>query len=405
MKKYVILCKGIEDLTGAPRYVNNKCRFLKEQGWDVSVFWSYDVSHAQLDHLIPFDKKEYIIHELLFYPCWFSKHQQNKVVEKIVSRIGFADQIVVESNKLQLGAWGEMVAKRLNAKHIVFVTTEKIKIHNKNTFEFCYAKLKRNEFFTINIPAVSFLFSNFIDIEYPENHYWSASPGVEVELYSFPAFDNRPSADFTITSFGRRKGYFPYMLSELRTFISKYSERKFNLFFLGDIRDEVEIKENLSLKNVNLIIYPQAVKIIPLQIFTKSDIIIATAGCANIAAKNGAKVVSMDVSNNVPLGLLRFTTLDSNTNSGKYENHLSLAEWLEVILIEKREFELLENNRVPRTFDYQMKFIVPSDNHYLDSSKVCEKITKHDRLWSFLIKIGLFRLVDYLYFKKKGRPS
>ena len=54
MKKYVILCKGIEDLTGAPRYVNNKCRFLKEQGWDVSVFWSYDVSHAQLDHLIPF---------------------------------------------------------------------------------------------------------------------------------------------------------------------------------------------------------------------------------------------------------------------------------------------------------------------------------------------------------------
>lgn len=399
MKKYVFLVKGIEDLTGSPRYVNNKCRYLKEQGWDVAVFWSYDISPAQLEHLIPFDKKEYIVHELLFFPCWFTKRQQNKIVERIIHQIGQAEQIVIESNKLQLGAWGEMIAQRLNAKHINFVTTEKIKIHNKSTFDFCYVKLQRQEFFTINKAAVAHIFSKFVSIDHPENYYWSASPGVEVEEYPFPAFDSLPYADYTITSFGRRKRYFPYMLSEFRQFISLHSDKRFNVFFLGDLSDQNEIKESLALDNVYLAIYPEAVKVVPLQIFTKSDVIIATAGCANIASRIG-KVISMDVNNNVPLGLLRYTTFDSNTSSGLYENHFSLSEWLQVLLIDKKEFSIMSDPRVPHTFDYQMQFVTAPDGYYLDSSNVKEKISKRDKLWVFLIKIGLWKLVEYLYFTK-----
>jgi hypothetical protein len=372
---------------------------LKEQGWDVAVFWSYDISQAQLEHLIPFDKKEYIVHELLFFPCWFTKRQQNQVIERIISQIGNAEQIVIESNKLQLSAWGEIIAQRLNAKHINFVTTEKIKIHNKATFDFCYAKLKRHEFFTINKAAVAHIFSKFVSIDHPENYYWSALPGVEVEEYSFPAFDSLPPADYTITSFGRRKGYFPYMLSEFRQFISLHSDKIFNVFFLGDLRDQNDIHESLALDNVHLAIYPEAVKVVPLQIFTRSDVIIATAGCANMASKNG-KVISMDVSNNVPLGLLRFTTFDSNTSSGLYENHFSLSEWLQVLLIDKKEFSRMPDPRIPHTFDYQMQFVTAPDGYYLDSSNVKEKISKRDKLWGFLIKIGLWKLVEYLYFTK-----
>lgn len=400
MKKYVFLVKGIEDLTGAPRYVNNKCRYLKEQGWDVAVFWSYDVSLAQLEHLIPFDKKEYIVHELLFFPCWFTKRQQNKVIERIIHQIGQAEQIVIESNKLQLGAWGEMIAQRLNAKHINFVTTEKIKIHNKATFDFCYAKLQRHEFFTINKAAVAHIFSKFVSIDHPENFYWSASSGVEVEEYPFPAFDSLPHADYTITSFGRRKGYFPYMLSELRLFFSQYHDKKFNVFFLGDLNNETEIYESLSLDNVHTIIFPKAVEMIPLQVFTKSDVVIATAGCANIASKYGGKVISMDVNNNVPLGLLLYTTFDRNTYSGLYENHLSLSEWLQTLLIDKKEFPKMSDPRVPHSFDYQMQFVTAPDGYFLDSSNVKEKISKRDKLWVFLIKIGLWKLVENLYFAK-----
>ena len=403
MKKYVILCKGIEDLTGAPRYVNNKCRFLKEQGWEVFVFWSYDVSHAQLEHLIPFDKKEFIFHELLFFPCWFTKCRQKSVIAKIVKQIGEADQIVVESNKLQLGAWGEMLARKLKAKHINFVTTEKIKIHNKYTFDFCYAKLQRHEFFCINSAMAKHMFSNFISLEHPENYYWSASSGVEVKEYGFPAFDELPYADYTITSFGRTKSYFPYMLEELRSFITQHPDKTFNIFFLGDLKNIPEIQQKLKLGNVHLALHPEAIKVVPLQLFTKSDVVIATAGCASLAARKGGKVLSMDVNRHKPLGLLKYTTLDSNTYSGKYENNLSLSEWLQTLLIDRAVFQLMPQTGIPHSFDYQMQYATPPDGVYLDTSKVCERITKNDKLWMFLSKIGLFSLVDYLYFKKRRK--
>ena len=404
MKKYVFLTRGIEGLSGNPRYVNNKCCWLEEHGWEVVVIWSYNVSKVNLRHIIRFDDKSYIFHELNFYPCWFTKQQRESIIKKILCRIGTAEQIVIESNKLQLGAWGEMIAERLNVKHINFVTTEHIKIHNRPTFDFCYAKLIRNEFFTINPSAVKHLFSNYTTLDHLENYYWSASQGVEIEEYDFASFDELPKADFTISHFGRTKGYFPYMLEELNHFISKHQEKSFNLFFLGDISNVEMIKETLPFSNVH-VVYHKAVNVIPLQMFTKSDVIIATAGCASLASKYGGKVISMNVNKNKPLGLMRYTTLDSNTDSGKYENHLSLSEWLTTLLIEKKEFTKMENDWVSHSFDYQMQFVTRPDGCYHDSSNVREKITKNDHLWILLIKIGLFRLVDYLYFSNRNNHN
>ena len=114
MKKYVFLVKGIDDISGSPRYVNNKCRLLKEQGWEVMVFWNYDVSKVQLEHLLPFDNKEFIFHELNFYPAWFTKRKRMAIINKIANRIGTADQIVIESNKLQLQSTSKSIEKTLS---------------------------------------------------------------------------------------------------------------------------------------------------------------------------------------------------------------------------------------------------------------------------------------------------
>lgn len=404
MRKYIFLVKGIDDLSGSPRYVNNKCRLLKEQGWEVMVFWNYDVSKVQLEHLLPFDNKEFIFHELNFYPAWFTKRKRTSVINKIAKRIGTADQIVIESNKLQLGAWGEMLAKKLHAKHINFVTTEHIKIHRKGTFDYCYAKLKRNEFFTINQAAAQYLFSDFLTIQHPENYYWSASPGVEVKEYVFAAFDGLPKADFTICHFGRTKGYFSYMLKELGSFILQHHDKSFNVFFLGDIDSIAGIRNSLSFPNVHLAFHP-AVEVVPLQVFTRSNAVIATAGCAKLAAMYGGKVIAMDVNSRYPLGLLRYTTLDSNTNSGKYENHKSLSEWLQSLLIDKKVYHEMETQNVPHRFDFQMQYVTTPDGKYFDTSYVNEGITKHDKLWIALCKMGLFPLVDRMYFSKRKKSK
>lgn len=402
MKKYVFLTEDLFGLTGSQRYVNHKCKLLRENGWEVIVLWDYNIAPVQLEHIKCFDNEKYIFHELKFYPSWFTRRGRNKVIERLAAVVGSADQIVIESNKLELGAWGELLAKKLQCKHINFITTEKIRIHNKETFDFCYAKLQRHEFFTISESAVKYFFSSFKDVENPGDYYWSATPGVEVKEYDFPVFDNLPKADFTITSFGRRKGYFPYMLGELKYFVSQHPSKIFNIFFMGGINNETEIKDTLMSDNIHLVIYPNEVEVVPKQIFTNSDVVIASAGCAWLSVKNGCKTITMDVNQNIPLGLLLYTTLDSNTNSGKYENKKSLSEWLQSLLIEKEEFSLLETQIIPHAYDYQMKYAIQYDYTYINSTMVNEPMTRHDRLYSFLIKLGLFRVIEYFYFKKRG---
>lgn len=400
MKKYVFITQSISGITGNQRYVNNKCKLLREDGWEVVVLWNYNIAPVQLEHIRCFDNEKYIHHELKFYPSWYTKKQRNIIIDRLANVVGEAEQIVIESNKLELGAWGELLAQKLNCKHINFVTSEGISINNKSTFDFCYSKLLRNEFFTITESAVKHLFSNYAAIEHPENYFWSATQGVDVEEYPFPEFDEQPLSDYIITSFGRRKEFFPYMLSELNLFISRHQNKTFNLFFLGEINNDVEIRNSLALPNVHLSIYPKEVTVIPSQVFSKSDIVIATAGCAYLSAIHGAKTISMDVNRNVPLGLYMYTTLESNTYSGKYKNDKSLSEWLQALLIEKVEYKRIEDI-IRHDYDYQMRFIDQHDNKYIDSTNVNELITRHDRFYSFLVKIGLFRVVEFFYFKRR----
>ena len=402
MKKYVFITQSISGITGNQRYVNNKTRYLRENGWEVIVLWNYNISPVELEHVKCFDDKKYIHHELKFYPSWYTEKQRNRIIDRLAAIVGNADQIVIESNKLELGAWGELLAKKLCCKHIKFVTSEHIKLHNEESFDFFYKKLQRQEFFSINKAQAKNVFSSFTQLEHPENYFWSASMGVEVDEYVFPDFDQMPRADYTIVHFGREKEYFPYMLRELKAFITQYQDKTFNLFFLGDLENEASIRDMLSLVNVNLSISPKNITIIPRQIFTNSDIVIATAGCARIASANGGKVISMDVNRNVPLGLLRYTTLDSNTFSGQFINERSLSEWLQALLIDKIRFEPMNNLRKSHSFDYQMQFIDNCDYQYVDSTKVKEEITRHDGFYAFLIKIGLFRLVEYFYYKRRG---
>lgn len=401
MKKYVFLTQSISGITGNQRYVNNKCKLLRERGWEVIVLWDYNVSPVELEHVKCFDDEKYIHHELKFYPAWFSTKQRQKVLNRLEAVIGQAEQIVIESNKLELGAWGELLAKRLHCKHINFVTTEGISIQNKDTFDYCYAKLLKNEFFNINPASVTKFFSNFTKIESPENYYLSASPGVEVEEYSFPAFDELPSADYTITHFGRYKKYFPYMLAELRSFTQMHSDKSFNVFFLGNSIDEFDVKKALEAPNVHVSFHSE-VMVIPRQMLEKSDVVIGTAGCASIASWYMPSVITMDVRTSEPLGLLRRTTLDSNVSSGKYKNDKSISQWLEDIMIQGNTYPLLEHQNTPRRFEYQMQIIDKCDYQYIDTTRVKERMTQHDALCEILVKLGLFRLVEYLYFNRRG---
>lgn len=401
MRAYLILTRSITGLSGNPRYVNNKCKLLKESGWKPIVIWNYNSGEIELEHVKSF--RNNVLHELQFFPCWYSKRVQDGILNQMMDIVGCVDELVIESNKLQLAAWGELFAKKYKIKHVIFITSEGVVLRNKASFDFFYSKLRKGEFFAINEGSVRNLFKNFTDIENPRNYCWSASPGVEVQDIPFLAFEKLPPSDYTISHFGRYKSYFPKMLEEIKQFVSQYQDKSFNLFFLGDVSDlSCYLKDFfMGLHNVRVFVHPPLL-IIPKCFFEKSHIVIATAGCASIARFNNAKVISMDVKTFKPLGLLGYTTLDTNADSLRYNNKLSLSEWLYSVLIKKDSYQEIMSNQSRCYFDSQMKYFDNKDDVYIDCENVDEPITKYDRILKIISKAGWYKVVNFMYYRKRG---
>lgn len=68
--------------------------------------------------------KKLIFPELNFYPSYFFKFKRNKILQKMVGQIPTSDEIIIESNSTSLSCWGELLAARLNAKHIIYNLNE-----------------------------------------------------------------------------------------------------------------------------------------------------------------------------------------------------------------------------------------------------------------------------------------
>ena len=400
-KKYIFLTFGIGGYSGNPRYINHKCDYLKSQGWDVQVIAYHQGSEVALKNLRPF--KDLIIPEFAFYPSWYNPIKRQRLLNKLASIVGLSEQMVIESTTLSMTVWGELLAKKLNAKHIVFITDEGIVVKNEPAYKFLMSKAQRKEFFSINVPCIRSIFSKFKEIENPEDYHWNAYGGAEVEKYPFPSFDELPEADYTITHFGRIKKYFPYMIDQLKAFLESHKDKAFNIYFLGNLAgQEDELREQFNLDNVHFV-YQDEVPVIPVQVIEKSDIVIACAGCANLVKNNGGKAISMDVNTNLPLGLIGYTTLDDNSFSGDYPpNDKSLSQWLEDILIERHEYQKLQwSTAIYKGFDYQLRFVTPKDGVYLDVSGVEEKKLSHNKIGKAAMWLGLYNVVAKFYFNVK----
>ena len=120
MKTYIFLTNSIGGISGGPIYVCNKLVYLIEQGWNVVVFDSTGLTNAKVvvRELRRFEKNR--LPELFYYPSWFNKWQRDKVIKYICDKIPNSEECIIESNSFILGAWGEILAKKLSAKHLLF---------------------------------------------------------------------------------------------------------------------------------------------------------------------------------------------------------------------------------------------------------------------------------------------
>lgn len=124
MKKYIILFNTIAGMGGGQMYVRNKLVYMKSKGWDV-----YVVSWFSGEILIPEFKsyKELVFKEMTLPPMTLKNKEVNYYIEKIIylTDIKENDEVIVESSTPVMAYWGEAIAQKLGAKHIIYLLDER----------------------------------------------------------------------------------------------------------------------------------------------------------------------------------------------------------------------------------------------------------------------------------------
>jgi len=402
-KTFIILTSAITNTGGGPRYILAKKYFLEKHGWNVLV-----ISKLNCGIILPGleEYKQWTFPVLMWRPNYCFWFTRKKIYKLIGEQCKNSEKIVIESHQPILAEWGELIAKKLKAKHIIYLLDEIPPMQKKATL-FMEFKHDRRELVGIIEQTIPILFKNIKEIE-PEKKYVLAAGGTAdnvVEDYEFPSFNSLPHADYNIGCIGRlEKPYIMSTCSETVAFAKKHPNEKINLILIGGSSyDDMAIKnienEIAKSQNIHLLVSGSLSKI-PKSFFDLTDVVIASSGSATAAYKAGALTISMDGNDHRPIGLLGYTT--EETLFRKIPAEFSLSELLEKILVEKYN-ENLQFTEIPMlkesTEDMLRRHLDFIDN----SSK--EAVYFNSLIYSFSLGDIYRRILFALFGKNDGSFS
>lgn len=374
--KYIFFTFTIEGVSGSPSYVNNKVKWLKENNISSIVFDHYGSLNLKgevvLDYLLPYRKNRMI--ELFFPPSYFTRRQRTRIIERLLIAAGDAEDFVVESNSPRLALWGELLAERLGAKHLILNVGEQLSIHNNEEFGFLDFKLNRHELFTIKPQTIQNMFKDYRNIsdEEAQNYFFAASMGVKAEEVPMPELDDLPEAKYKILSFGRYKPYFDNMIKGVVEFSEKHSMDSVNFLIMGDVVLPPQTEKMLESAPNLFVKFIPSKRPVPRAVFDYSDVVIATAGCANLSYITGTKTISMDVNTCLPLGVMGYTTIDSVYSSNKEQPNYDVSRLLEDVFIRRLfdgEQRMIKKGS-GKGFDFQWNLINNDRLYWQDVDKI-----------------------------------
>ncbi|OJV87457.1 MAG: hypothetical protein BGO34_10275 [Bacteroidia bacterium 44-10] len=291
---------------GQQLYITSKAKWLKNNGYRVNI-----IASAKGEIYIN-DLKQYkdnIIEELTVIPYWFNRRKRNSIIEKVTKIIGRVDDdIIIESSNQPISVWGEIIAKRLNAKHLFFSLQEKNTFRTKDLYEYLAFKLKRGELAGIKEETFRTVFK----------YNWKSVPKLRAymsnipEDYEYELLNELKPVRYTIGMIGRLgKPFVLPVIKEINEFVSHHKDDSFNLIMIGGssnkknykrIKSYCEKTDNLNLY-VTGFIYP-----IPLQLIQIPDVFISSAGSSIISAHYNKITISIDSQDYNPIGVLGVTT-------------------------------------------------------------------------------------------------
>lgn len=317
MKYYLILTNLIRNIGGGHIYSVNKMEYVHGLSYKTGFFHA-DVRAGQIviEKLRPYES---MCDWHLQYPCYFfNTKEQCRVVRKIcdIFELEKYDDIIIESQTITTSTWGELLAKRLKAKHFVYLLSEHLKIENKNLCDFFEFKLRRKELVGIAPQSISKLFAGWEVDGISESNYLFAyctnvvkkidNPVVDIDLFK---------SDYIIGSIGRiDKAFVETLIKSTIALADQYKEKTFTILLIGGAssnRPAKRIKRIVKyIPNIKLyitgLIYP-----IPEYLIKIADIFVSTAGGAQLSYSLGKPTIAIDANDLKPIGVLGETTNNS----------------------------------------------------------------------------------------------
>ncbi len=402
MKKYILITFGINGIGGGQIYLKNKAQYMEDKGYDVYVLYYYNSLNISIKYLEKF-KKGYFPELELNFACLPQK-RINKSINKILKYINYSDEdeVIVESNVLDLSMWGEELAKHVKGKHIIFSISEKNKIGESN-LKYAEFNYKRGELATINEKSFSDLYDKSRVVPGNGVKKLVAFLGDPVEECDSPEIDTLDLADKNICILGRMsKSYVIFSCKKISEYIIKYPEIHFSLTVLGMKNEDVISRINGLFVGCNnmKVNFVDSLSPIPKKVFTMFDLIIGSSGCASLPYRQGALTLCMDVHSDRALGLMGYDIVKS---LGENAHPKDFEEYLDEALFTKdyknREYMKSDYPTKEECFSEHDDFLSKTDitKEYFDFSKCT--VSKKEKIKTILYSIfGVKRANSILKF-------
>lgn len=395
MKRYIFITFDIHMMGGCQNYLSGKTDYLIRKGWDVFVLYPGTKSSKScpFEQLKRFENGgisliKYLPAEL---PGFFRKKIFSEI-DAVVNESTNYECTVIESHDDKSCLWGELLANRYSAKHVNFNCNEQFRGTNKyyeEYIELFYYKYLRGELYTITKQAMVDLFSGHYCIDVLDKDVFVAACPDSVQDCENNCIDSIGKADWSLAYIGRiQKNYVDRILTDVSIFAKQHSDKHINMIFVGDTSSKDLYINNLFASIKNVVVYRLGDMVpIPRKLYSKLDVVIAGAGCADCSVKEGVPVIVPDPKTTLANGILGYETQSILFHDGK-SLQSSYDKALSRVLIEKeyvekpftyvfdkepsffynQQLQIVESKESNKNY-FSTRKIVSSNGHYLSRIK------------------------------------
>ena len=335
MKTYIVICGFADVVAGGPIYYANKVRYMEQLGWRVIV--------------IPTNKGEKVLVRgmekflgpyvpfILDNPNEYNRKQRERLVDYLESFVPKdRGETIIETGTDYTNYWGEALAERIHAKHIVIFLDEQNSRVTERVIDFYKYKYDRHELACITKPVMQNLFKYYMPIDLKECYSLRCDCTNALDDYEHKITSLIHKSDYNIGYIGRlEKPFFSAIVDGLISFCLKNDNKNISIVFFGGAFeqktvDALEYKFK-SLRNVQIFITGYLFPL-PIAALRKMDVFVSGAGSASVAAKAGVLSVQVDMLSYEPLGIMLDYTF---TNYKKCPIGNKISDYLDWILVRK----------------------------------------------------------------------